>query len=215
MKFLLFFLLLRNLRGQIYISKGSNDVQTNYFTHNAYTTFQIDQPRNSSGWNSGTNQRNNENLNINLDQFDQMSGDKKDNNKKNRPNVIFMLGDDHGKGDTPWENDFLRNRLPNLMKLKQSGTLIENHYTAVVCSPSRGMLMTGRNSEKTGFVYLAHYCFDKFLSDTEKFMPKYFKELGYETLHSGKWHLGYAKWSQTPTGRGFDKSTHALGGHFK
>jgi arylsulfatase A-like enzyme len=73
--------------------------------------------------------------------------------------------------------------------------------------------MTGKNSEKTGFNYLAHYCYDKFLEDSHKFMPAYYKEFGYKTLHVGKWHMGFAKWSQTPTARGFDQSYLGLGGY--
>merc|ERR1719245_1424361 len=73
--------------------------------------------------------------------------------------------------------------------------------------------MTGRNSEKTGFDYLAQLCYDRFLDNTVKFMPAYFKPHGYKTLHVGKWHLGFSKWSQTPTARGFDESYHSLGGY--
>ena len=109
--------------------------------------------------------------------------------------------------------DQFSDKLPNFSKLRNSGTLIRNHYTAVGCSPSRGMLLTGRNSEKTGFNYLGHLCYDTFLDDSIKFMPQYFKEHGYKTFHVGKWHVGSAKWSQTPTGRGFDESYHSLGGY--
>ena len=38
------------------------------------------------------------------------------------------------------------------------------------------------------------------------------KRCGYQTFAAGKWHLGYAKSSQTPWGRGFDKFTGYLGG---
>ena len=109
--------------------------------------------------------------------------------------------------------NYFSDKLPNFSKLRNSGTLITNHYTAVGCSPSRGMLLTGRNSEKTGFNYLGHLCYDTFLDDSIKFMPQYFKEHGYKTFHVGKWHVGSAKWSQTPTGRGFDESYHSLGGY--
>ena len=44
-------------------------------------------------------------------------------------------------------------------------------------------------------------------------MPAYYQEYGYNTRHVGKWHLGFAHWSQTPTARGFDQSYMGLGGY--
>ena len=46
-----------------------------------------------------------------------------------------------------------------------------------------------------------------------KIMPEYFKEAGYQTALSGKWHLGMHKEEYLPTNRGFDSSYgHMLGG---
>jgi arylsulfatase A-like enzyme len=133
--------------------------------------------------------------------------------RKKPPNIVFMLGDDHGQGDLPWTNDYLRDKLPNLMTMRRRSTLIENHYTAAKCSPSRGQIMTGRNHEKTGFNYIAEHCLDKFLPPDMPFMPEYFKQIGYKTHHVGKWHLGFGHWTQTPTAKGFDTSYHTLGGY--
>ena len=38
-------------------------------------------------------------------------------------------------------------------------------------------------------------------------MAEMLKAQGYETHAIGKWHLGYADWGYTPTGRGFDSHT--------
>ena len=43
-------------------------------------------------------------------------------------------------------------------------------------------------------------------------LPESLSKCGYETMAIGKWHLGYAKSSQTPWGRGFDRFTGYLGG---
>ncbi|CAG5090210.1 Oidioi.mRNA.OKI2018_I69.PAR.g12506.t1.cds [Oikopleura dioica] len=133
--------------------------------------------------------------------------------RKRPPNIVFMLGDDHGQGDLPWTNDYLSDKLPNLMKMRRRSTLVENHYTAAKCSPSRGQIMTGRNHEKTGFNYIAEHCLDKFLPPNMPFMSEYFKQIGYKTHHVGKWHLGFGHWTQTPTAKGFDTSYHTLGGY--
>ena len=51
------------------------------------------------------------------------------------------------------------------------------------------------------------------LPEDLKIMPEYFKEAGYQTALSGKWHLGMHKEEYLPTNRGFDSSYgHMLGG---
>ena len=43
-------------------------------------------------------------------------------------------------------------------------------------------------------------------------MPEYFKEMGYKTALSGKWHLGMYKDEYLPRNRGFDSTYGHLGG---
>ena len=43
-------------------------------------------------------------------------------------------------------------------------------------------------------------------------MPEQLRGAGYSTAAIGKWHLGYAKWAYTPTGRGFDSHVGYLQG---
>ena len=55
-----------------------------------------------------------------------------------------------GIGDVPWNNEYLKNKMPNLYQFRQEGMELKNHYTYPTCSPSRAALMTGRNAEKLG-----------------------------------------------------------------
>ena len=124
------------------------------------------------------------------------------------------MADDLGYGDVPWNNEFLRTKMPNLLQFREQGMVIDKHYTYPSCSPSRAALMTGFNAEKLG---LAHYvlnnCANK--APSEKFIPEYMKENGYATYHVGKWHLGFCSWAHTATRRGFDRSYGGLGGGIK
>jgi arylsulfatase A-like enzyme len=43
-------------------------------------------------------------------------------------------------------------------------------------------------------------------------VPEQLRGAGYSTAAIGKWHLGYAKWAYTPTGRGFDSHVGYLQG---
>ena len=49
------------------------------------------------------------------------------------------------------------------------------------------------------------------LPDDTELLPEALRNCGYRTFGVGKWHLGYAKSSQTPWGRGFEKFTGYLG----
>ena len=47
---------------------------------------------------------------------------------------------------------------------------------------------------------------------SEKLLPEYMKEAGYDTHLYGKWHLGYCDERFRPNNRGFDTS-YGLGYH--
>ena len=87
-------------------------------------------------------------------------------------------------------------------------------YAAPTCSPTRAALMTGINSLENGVIRP----FDNPTADRYglplryKIMPEYFKEIGYKTALSGKWHLGMFADEYLPSNRGFDSTYGHLGG---
>ena len=65
--------------------------------------------------------------------------------------------------------------------------------------------MTGRHaahSGMTGPLLLAAPCH---LKDGQSTFASEFKDRGYHTVMSGKWHLGHHAWKHTPLGHGFDE----------
>src|SRR2546428_915166 len=70
-----------------------------------------------------------------------------------RPNVIVILADDLGYGDTGVYGSKIA-RTPNIDALAASGVRFTAGYvTNPVCAPSRAALMTGRYQQRFGYEF--------------------------------------------------------------
>lgn len=140
-----------------------------------------------------------------------------------RPNVLVILMDDMGYGDTSLNGNTVFST-PTFDYIGEEGLNFENFYASYsVCSPSRFALMTGRYPYRgyadnvlyptvnttlpvgTTRVYnsfeMGANC-DGMLGD-EITIAEVFKNAGYATGAFGKWHLGdYGEY--LPTNQGFD-----------
>jgi arylsulfatase A-like enzyme len=112
------------------------------------------------------------------------------------PNILLFLTDDHAQ----WANGLYGNReimTPNLDYLGESGVVMENAYTPTpVCSPGRACLLTGRISSQHGIHDYLGSALDVDIDsypwlDGEMLLPEIFRDHGYATGLSGKWHLGH------------------------
>lgn len=118
---------------------------------------------------------------------------------KVRPNVIFILADDHAAPAISSYNGRL-NHTPNLDRLATEGARLTNTFcTNSICAPSRASILTGKYSHKNGMV-------DNLLpfDGDQMTFPKLFQNVGYETALIGKWHLksdpqGFDYWKIFPT----------------
>lgn len=101
-----------------------------------------------------------------------------------KPNVIFVMADDMGWGQTGYRGHPLL-KTPNLDAMAANGLRFERFYAGgPVCSPTRASVMTGRSHDRTGV--LSHgYA----LRLQEKTIAQALRSAGYVTGHFGKWHL--------------------------
>jgi arylsulfatase A-like enzyme len=67
---------------------------------------------------------------------------------KGAPNVLFVLYDD--TGIAAWSPFGGRINMPTLQKLADNGLIFSQWHTAALCSPTRSMLLTGRNHHLNG-----------------------------------------------------------------
>src|SRR6185437_3617012 len=121
-----------------------------------------------------------------------------------KPDIIVILADDLGYGDTGVYGSKLAST-PNIDALAGSGTRFTDGYvTNPVCAPSRAGLMTGRYQQRFGYEFNP-VGRDKAggMSLHEITIAQILKSAGYVTGAIGKWHLGQPA-GYYPTDRGFD-----------
>lgn len=102
----------------------------------------------------------------------------------NRPNIILLMTDDQGWGQTGYYNHPVL-ETPNLDAMAENGLRLDRFYAgAPVCSPTRASVLTGRANDRTGVPSHGHA-----LRLQEKTIAEALREEGYATGHFGKWHL--------------------------
>nr|XP_006823151.1 PREDICTED: arylsulfatase B-like [Saccoglossus kowalevskii] len=111
--------------------------------------------------------------------------------------------DDIGWNDVGYHNSALLT--PNIVKLAEEGTKLENYYVAPLCTPTRAMLLTGKHVIHLGMQDGIIRDLDRrCLPTTETTIAQELKLKQYTTHAVGKWHLGFYKEECLPNNRGFD-----------
>jgi len=121
-----------------------------------------------------------------------------DSNASSPPNIILILADDLGWGDTGF-NGNREVQTPIMDTMAQNGLVFDRFYVASpICSPSRASFLTGRHPYRFG-IFAAHTAGMRIGEIT---LAEVLKENGYATGFFGKWHMGWVK--PTPeSSRGF------------
>lgn len=145
-----------------------------------------------------------------------------DKAKSSNPNVLFILMDDMGYGDTSLNGAIYDT--PNMDRIGEEGINFDNFYSSYsVCSPARFALMTGRypfRGYADNVIYptvdtLSPFAQTRIFNSIEMgnnadgmlgdeiTLAEIFQNAGYNTGAFGKWHLGdYGEY--LPTNQGFD-----------
>ena len=101
-----------------------------------------------------------------------------------KPNLLFLFSDQHRACSMPGDpyNDA---DAPNMARLAAEGVSCRNCISNYpVCSPYRGMLLSGRWPYQTGIID------NNFpLKESETSLGESFRAAGYRTGYVGKWHL--------------------------
>lgn len=119
-----------------------------------------------------------------------------------RPNVILMMGDDHGWEETGY-NGHPHVQTPVLDEMAATGFRFDRFYAAhPSCSPTRASFLTGRHPNRMG-TFSPNWS----LRPEEITIAHLLSEAGYRCGHFGKWHVGPVKADSptSPGAMGFDE----------
>lgn len=118
--------------------------------------------------------------------------------KDNKPNIVFILADDHAyQAISAYGSDLINT--PNIDRIANEGALMEEaRVTNSICSPSRAVILTGKYSHVNGMMDNGTR-----FNTAQEIFPKILGHHGYKTAMIGKWHLfnnpeGFDYWNILP-----------------
>lgn len=109
-----------------------------------------------------------------------------------RPNIILIVADDMGYSDIGCYGSEIET--PNLDKLGEAGVRFTQMYNCARCCPSRASLLTGLYPHRAGVGHMVRDlgvpAYQGYLNDRCMTIAEALRLAGYNTLLSGKWHVG-------------------------
>lgn len=127
--------------------------------------------------------------------------------------IVLMVIDDWGWADSSINPDVNRPDIPmsNFENLVRRGVRLSGNYAQTVCSPTRSALMTARFPFRDGMQHETTIMPGSTagIPATTPTLPElltaHSPASNFTNVAVGKWHLGYASFRMTPTGRGFKR----------
>ncbi len=128
--------------------------------------------------------------------------------EKQKPNIIFIITDDQGKGDLGCTgNPYIKT--PNIDKFHSDAIRLDNYHVSTTSAPTRSSIMTGRHCNRVNVFHTI--AGRSIVFNDEVLLPQVLAQNGYTNAMYGKWHLG-DNYPNRPEDRGFDEVVRHGGG---
>jgi arylsulfatase len=126
--------------------------------------------------------------------------------QQQKPNIILILSDDFGYGDSgPYGGGPGRGMpTPSLDRLAAEGMTFFSFYAQPSCTPGRAAVQTGRIPNRSGMTTVTFQGQGGGLPAAEWTLASVLKTAGYQTFFTGKWHLGESDYA-LPSAHGYDE----------
>src|SRR5262245_37670469 len=126
--------------------------------------------------------------------------------QQQKPNIILILSDDFGYGDSgPYGGGPGRGMpTPGLDRIADEGMTFFSFYAQPSCTPGRAAVQTGRIPNRSSMTTEGLQRRGGALHTAEWTLASVLKTGGYQTFFTGKWHLGEAD-NALPNAHGYDE----------
>lgn len=116
-----------------------------------------------------------------------------------RPNILYILADDLGRGDLRCYNPDSQIPTPNMDRIAREGIrFTDAHSPSSVCTPTRYGILTGRYCWRSRLKSGVLWGKSPFLIEPGRLtVASMLKRQGYRTAGIGKWHLGLGSAPET------------------
>ena len=123
-----------------------------------------------------------------------------------KPNIVMLMSDDVGWGDygVYYGGAALGHPTPNIDRLAREGATFTSWYGQASCTAGRASFMTGRIPIRTALSVVVVPGDPNGLDADTPTIAEFYRNNGYQTYFSGKWHLGDVE-KFYPINHGFDE----------
>src|SRR5229473_1214797 len=133
------------------------------------------------------------------------SGPQASAQQQQRPNIVFIMGDDIGWANIGVYNQgIMATKTPNLDRLAAEGMRFTDYYAEASCTAGRANFITGEIPMRTGLTTVGQAGSNLGIPDEAVTTAAVLKSMGYATGQFGTNHLGDLN-EFLPTVHGFDE----------
>ena len=128
-----------------------------------------------------------------------------DANKRSKPNIMFIMGDDIGwMQPSIYHRGLMVGETPNIDRIGQEGAIFMDYVAMQSCTSGRNAFFTGMYPLRTGMIPPQLPGMPTYLKPGTPALAKFLLDLGYNTGEFGKNHLGDHT-EALPTAHGFQE----------